>query len=187
MSGQDVAPKGRIRRAVEVAATALLLGIAAAAVTHGEFHSGLVIIWGGLAGTFVLLTLGSICQYFRRTRVVAAFLLLLGKATILAIPVAFIAGRSVVAFDLWRAKTYVARQLRPRLESTRASLGKYPEELRLWEHPPPDAPWLIKQFNYSSDGNEYTLWVMDPGVCGRVTRYSSAKRQWIEKYDPCLY
>lgn len=166
---------------------ALLIGVAAAAFVHGEFHSMTAVVWIGLAGTFVLLTVGFICQAVRRTRLVGAFLLFLGQATFLAIPVSLVAARGVVQFDMWRAKRYVASRLGPRLESARVSAGRYPVALRLWEQPPADAPWIIRRFNYWSDGNTYTLSVMDPGVCGRVTSYSSSTRQWRETFDPCWY
>ena len=168
-------------------AAAVPLGVSAAALAHGVFESMQAVIGIGMASTFVLLTIGSIFRAWPRTQGFGASIVFCGMCTFAAIPIAYFAARGVVKVDEWRAKRYITFHLGPHLESIRRARGQYPAELRLWERPPANAPWLIRRFNYTSDGRRYTLWVMDPGVCGRITSYSSATRQWTETYDPCWY
>jgi hypothetical protein len=175
--------KSRLRSFVEVLSAAVLLGTFAAALVHGEFEAMKAVVAIAAVATFVLLIVGAVLQPWRRTQTVGRFVTRCGIVTLLAIPAAFVAARIVVEVDLWRAKRYIARQIAPRLEQHRASRASYPKELRQ----PENAPWLIRRFNYASDGRTYTLSVWDPGVCGRIASYSSATRQWTETYDPCWY
>lgn len=180
--------KERFRRfLVEVLAPAVLAGIVAASIAHGEFEAMKAVFGIGVASSFVLSTLGSILRAWLRTQRFGAFVVRCGIVFFIATPLAWVAAPGVVALDTWRAKRYIASELAPHLERTRMSAGRYPAELHLWETAPANAPWLISRFNYGSDGRTYTLWVMDPGVCGRVTSYSSATRKWTETYDPCWY
>ncbi len=174
----------RQRRGVaEVLSAAVVCGTVAAALTHGDFESMKALGWIGLAGTFVLLTIGSVLRPWHRTQTVGSLVVRTGSAVFLAIPIAWMAARAVVNVDIWRAKRYVAAELAPHLEQTRRSNGRYPVELRLWEELPPAAPWLLRRFHYRSDGRAYALWVMDPGLCGRITSYSSTTSRWTETYD----
>ena len=179
--------RARVAVTIEVLGVACALAVIGAAVTHGEFESMKTLFWMSAAAAFLLLTAGSALVEWSRARRVGTHVVRCGLAALAAIPLAFVAARGVVAIDVWMAKRYVASELAPRLEQHRASRGRYPAELRLWEHPPPDGPWLMRRFGYASDGRAYHLSVMDPGVCGRVTSYSSRTRQWTETYDPCWY
>jgi hypothetical protein len=177
----------RFRRALTVLSAAALLATFAAALVHGAFEPMMVVVWIGLISAFVLFVLGSIVQPRPRTSRLGAFLVRCSIVVLIATPMSFVAARGVVEFELWRAKQYFASALQPRLEKSRSATGRYPLELRLREHPPADAPWLMRRFRYASDGRTYRLWVMDPGVCGRVVSYSSAMGRWGEAWQPCWY
>ena len=168
---------------------AILVGAAAAAITHGEFQASLAVVSFGAVAAFVLLTIGSLLRPFPRTATAGKFIVRAGIIAVLAIPAELIASRAVVAIDIARSKHYIATRLAPRLEQHRRATGRYPasSELRLWQQPPADAPWLIQRFHYSSDGRTYTLSVMDPGICGRVTSYWSGVDKWGQAFEPCFY
>jgi hypothetical protein len=176
-----------MRETPKIAGIASLLAVITAAITHGVFESTIGVLIFGALTTFVLLTVGSVLQVFRRTKRAGLMVVRCGLAVFVAIPLTFVANRGVVAIDLWNAKRYVAARLAPQLERYRAAHGRYPARMSLWEQPPADAPWLIRNFSYGSDGRQYELFVMDPGVCGRIATYTSRTRAWTHTYDPCWY
>src|SRR5687767_862906 len=143
----------------KVLSAAVLLGVVAAAIAHGEFEAMKTVLAVGAVTTFVLLMIGAVLQPWPRTQTVGRFLTRCGIVTLVAIPTAVLAARGVVEVDLWRAKRYVATQIVPHLEQQHRARGRYPSKLHL----PHNAPWLIQWFNYSSDGRAYGLWVMEPG------------------------
>ena len=179
----------RVATAIWILSAAIVVGAVAAAITHGEFQATLVVIPIFAVAAFVLLTIGSLLRPFPRTGTAGRFIVRAGIIGVLAIPAELIASRAVVAIDIARSKRYIATKLAPRLEQHRRATGRYPasSELRLWQRPPEDAPWLIQRFHYSSDGQTYSLSVMDPGICGRVTSYWSAVDKWGQAYEPCFY
>ncbi len=176
-----------MRKFLEVVAVALLLGALAAAVTGGDHEASVVVLEICFGATFVFLTLGAILRTWRRTSTAGTILLVLGSAALVAFPIYLAATRAVVAFDVWRAKAYLAKHVSPQLEAIRAQTGRYPPAFRLWQHPRPGVPRLVKRFHYASDGRSYMFSVMDPGVCGLVTSYSSITRTWHQTHDPCWY
>jgi hypothetical protein len=176
-------------RVVILFALSAAIGAGGAAGTHGDF--GLSVRWIelGLASTVLCLLAGAIASLFRRTRPYGygSLALQAGCGLILSLAFFLIFSRAIIAVDLWRAKRFVARTLSPELERQHRRDGVYPVRWQLWESPPPGSPWLVRRFQYASNGQRYSLSVMDPGACGRVATYESATGRWKDSYEPCWY
>lgn len=170
--------KARVRSTLEVLAGAAIVALFGAGITRGVYDLQLRWLGFALAGSFALLVIAGLFQPWLRTRVLGARLGQCALAVFLSLPLTLLAGRAIVRIDLWRAKRYVASALAPRLEEQRIAGGAYPAKLD---------PWPIRNASYASDGRTYTVAIHDPGVCGRVTTYSSATKRWRETNDPCWY
>jgi hypothetical protein len=155
------------------------VGTIAAAIAGGAFEPMKIVLAGGAIATFVLLILGALLSPWKRTGVSGRWATRCAMVTLFAIPASFVAARGVVAFEVWRAKGFIESHLLPQLERKRRAEGEYPRSVAL--------PPRLEGWNYVSDGRAYSLSMMDPGVCGRVTSYASTTRQWTEMYDPCWY
>lgn len=170
---------GRARRAVPLVGAALVIGTIAAAAVEGDFHGTLLAIEIAGVAAFVLIVAGSLLKPFPRTAAAGRFVLACGIVAVLVIPSVLLGERGVVELHVWRAKRYAAKSLMPRLEEHRRAHGRYPEELQM--------PREMKGFRYFSDGQAYGFSFMDPGICGLLTQYSSAAREWRRRHDPCFY
>jgi hypothetical protein len=167
-------------------ASSAAIGLVATAIVHGDFEAMKKVLGGGV---FVALCLFIAAAVIAVTGHETAYRAAVRIAIVcsLAVPLVFVASPVVFRFELWRAKRYVEMELKTALERDRSDGGGYPKEWRIWEAPPSGAPWLISRFRYWSDGREYGLSVMNPGVCGHVVSYRSSTSGWSETYDPCWY
>jgi hypothetical protein len=175
------------RKAVLLTAFGSLLALLASGLVHADFEAMKRVLVIGVAVALGLFIVAAVFGASRRLRAAYPFVSALAITVALSVPFTFVMSPVVFRFDLWRAQRFVEAKLAPQFESHRAQTGRYPKELRLWESAPVDAPWLIRRFNYWSDGQEYGLAVMNPGVCGHVVSYDSATKAWKEEHDPCWY
>ncbi len=90
--------------------------------------------------------------------------------------------RAAVAFDFWRAKSWLDTTLARELEDNRGRFGEYPRTVNLRRRD--DAPWLVRRSQCWPEGDRYQFELVDPGVCGYVSTYHSEQKQWIDTYDP---
>ena len=175
------------RKAVVLTALGSLLALVTSGLVHSEFEAMKRVLGIGMAVAVGLFIVAAVFAASRRLRPAYPLVGGLAITVALSVPLAFVVSPLVFRFDLWHAQRFVEAKLVPRFEAHRARTGRYPKELRLWESAPLDAPWLVRRFNYWSDGQEYGLSVMNPGVCGHVVSYDSGTRAWKEEHDPCWY
>jgi len=176
----------KVRRALVVTASVAAVGFATCMLVHTEFQAmKLVLVIGEGIAMCLFLTAGVIKVAGREA--VSRAVVRIAIVVALAVPFAFLATPIVFRLDLWLLKRYVALELKPALERQHARDGAYPTKWSLYESPPAGAPWLLKWTIYSSEGGEYFLAVMHPGVCGQVFGYQSSTDRWSESYEPCFY
>lgn len=164
-----------------------LLAGAVALAFHGEFHAmvtafelGVLLGLGLSVGAAILWVIPSAGRASQALfRLAATFFLFA--------PFLLITPRVAFAFDAWRLRRFVDRELAPRLETARASLESYPPRLAALQGKFPSAPWLFRRCSYERDAKGYSLSVMDPGACGHTLTYRSTTRSWSEAFEVCWY
>lgn len=179
----------RFLAVLRIAASALFASLAFSFATHGGFRAAVGAIGALLLLGLVLLPLAPLLSFlpFRWAIHLRPWILRVMAASFLAAPALLWTGRLAFAWDYWRLRRFVALDVAPKLERARARHGFYPPTLKGTGVRPSDGPWFLERTSFELGPQGYTLWVMDPGVCGHTCSYRSLDGRWVEESSECWY